>query len=540
VQLAPAQSLFSWSGLYLGFHAGGAWGTTHVSDPFGPSIFGDSIKTSGGLIGGQAGVNYQIGAVVFGAEAELSWADLDGSNTCFAFSGSFISANCQVHGVAQGTLTGRLGLTTGPQGRTLLYAKGGAAWEYLTLEAGTNAGFGTSSAGSAGKLGWTAGGGIEHAVTGNWSVRAEYDYLAFGDTRVVTPATLMQIAAGNPGSFIVVPNTLASASHDVHQVKVGLNYKFGGDPTALSSDNLATPGRAYELGARYWASTSRLQKDIDSPSLLSRLTYDDVDNRSGEVFGRADLSSATFVKGFVGVGSTASGQMNDEDWGIPADRAGGILAFVPYSNTLQGKIDGGISYATADLGYAWVKTPAFAASPFLGLNLFRQTMDSYGCVQVANANGPCGNASFPSFPTSVRNITEQDTWGALRVGTALDFALANRLKLSADMAYLPFVLFHGVDQHFFLSSGGTTVGHEFSDWGYGRGMQLEAVLSYAITEQFSVGVGARYWSMWATNKVPDAFNASIESKDIHRNETMGAFLQGSYKFGEACCSDGLR
>ncbi|MGE0035221.1 MAG: hypothetical protein AB7S93_06265 [Xanthobacteraceae bacterium] len=32
--------------------------------------------------------------------------------------------------------------------------------------------------------------------------------------------------------------------------------------------------------------------------------------------------------------------------------------------------------------------------------------------------------------------------------------------------------------------------------GKGRGVQLEAVVSYDITPAFSVGVGGRYWAMW--------------------------------------------
>jgi hypothetical protein len=33
--------------------------------------------------------------------------------------------------------------------------------------------------------------------------------------------------------------------------------------------------------------------------------------------------------------------MNDEDWGIPADPANGILAFVPYSDALQERVERG-------------------------------------------------------------------------------------------------------------------------------------------------------------------------------------------------------
>ena len=50
-----------------------------------------------------------------------------------------------------------------------------------------------------------------------------------------------------------------------------------------------------------------------------------------------------FVKGNIGLGSLAAGQLHDEDWVI----FGGT---VPYSNTLSDPVKGKIDYATLDLG----------------------------------------------------------------------------------------------------------------------------------------------------------------------------------------------
>jgi len=35
--------------------------------------------------------------------------------------------------------------------------------------------------------------------------------------------------------------------------------------------------------------------------------------------------------------------------------------------------------------------------------------------------------------------------------------------------------------------------------GEGIGVQLEAMLSYVVTDAFSLGIGGRYWSMWTTS-----------------------------------------
>src|SRR5205085_2045442 len=102
---------------------------------------------------------------------------------------------CRAHTNVLGTLTGRFGIAVGPEGRTLLYAKGGAAWERQNIDATTNGdlGFGLGAvSSSAWRFGWTAGGGVEHALTGNWSLKAEYDYLAFGTAKVATPDSLFQ------------------------------------------------------------------------------------------------------------------------------------------------------------------------------------------------------------------------------------------------------------------------------------------------------------------------------------------------------------
>src|SRR5262249_50435737 len=71
--------LFTWTGFYFGGHAGGAWGhKTETGNPY--SFFNGlltdtitpapaSVDVNGWLGGGQIGANYQIGSLVFGAEA---------------------------------------------------------------------------------------------------------------------------------------------------------------------------------------------------------------------------------------------------------------------------------------------------------------------------------------------------------------------------------------------------------------------------------------------------------------------------------------
>jgi len=169
---------------------------------------------------------------------------------------------------------------------------------------------------------------------------------------------------------------------------------------------------------------------------------------------------------------------------------------------------------------------------------FHQEMDAYGCTVVAFVN--CTPNPVPTSGSPV--ITENVTWNALRIGIAGETMLTDRLKISGEAAYLPSVHFDGLDQHFIGNSG--VLAEIFPQWGNGRGVQFEALLSYYVTPQWSVGVGGRYWGMWTTSAL---FNCTIANPgatglscpltvptppNITRAlvEQAGAFVQTSYKF----------
>jgi hypothetical protein len=67
------------------------------------------------------------------------------------------------------------------------------------------------------------------------------------------------------------------------------------------------------------------------------------------------------------------------------------------------------------------------------------------------------------------------------------------------------------------------------------GYQLEAMFSYSLTPNASVGVGARYWHLQANgnshfeNNVVD--EVGLAQPVSWKADIFGAFIQGSYKFG---------
>ncbi len=151
-----------------------------------------------------------------------------------------------------------------------------------------------------------------------------------------------------------------------------------------------------------------------------------------------------------------------------------------------------------------------------------RTWRGSGCEQIANPSSDCSSV----IPTSVHVITEDDTWRSLRLGTAVDIALAPRLTLAGEAAYLPYVNFSGTDDHVLRSLLSPEDGH-------GVGIQLEATLSYALTDALSIGVGGRYWSMWTTSGEVD-FGGTGELVPMrYAAEQAHLLVQGSYKFGIA-------
>jgi opacity protein-like surface antigen/outer membrane protease len=558
----PVLPLWTWTGGYVGTHVGAAWGNTKFSDPAGTSLFGDNVSTPGFIGGFQAGYDWQVPQTrfVLGIEGDLSGLASKGSNTCLASSRLFVSADCRVEPDASTTLTTRIGYAIDPQGHTLAYIKGGFAALRDRIEISTN---GTSpkteTTDSLWATGWTAGAGVERALTPAWSLRLEYDYLGLGRVNVTTPPGQVQTIPGDFTSYQTTPGGTASFSQNVQEVKFALNYRFGVDPfahwdlplwavTPLPANPAWAPapqgfaawfaGWQFEAGTRYWLSSGKFQKDLggsssgaDANVLVSRLSYHSQAN-SGEFFTRVDTPQRLFVKGLVGTGAVSSGYMNDEDWaqieilGVSPGWPTSSSSTVAYSNTRSNAVQGTIAYATGDIGYNLLQAPDYKFGAFIGYNYYRENKDAYGCVQISNEFSDC----ITPIPNSVLAITENDTWNSLRIGVNGDVTLLPGLRLNTDAAFIPYTQFSGVDIHWQR----TDVANQTStETGRGMGVQLDAILSYDITPAFNVGAGGRYWAMWTNdNAYTNIFGTPCPCQTLPvKTDRYGLLLQASYKFG---------
>jgi outer membrane immunogenic protein len=158
-----AAPIYNWTGLYLGLNGGGGWGRSSWDSTLAPT--GD-FNTSGGVIGGTAGYNWQMGQAVFGLEGDIDWSNIRGTASTAA-----CPPGCETRNTWLSTVRGRLGYAAD---RWMPYITGGVALGDI------RANFPGAIGGSASKAGWTVGGGLEFALAGNWTAKAEYLYVNLG------------------------------------------------------------------------------------------------------------------------------------------------------------------------------------------------------------------------------------------------------------------------------------------------------------------------------------------------------------------------
>ena len=291
---------------------------------------------------------------------------------------------------------------------------------------------------------------------------------------------------------------------------------------------------SWEVGARYWYSSGKTSYDLfDSTGsfLVSRLTYDNLTANSGEAFFRGDHWSGFFTKGYVGAGSINSGKLIDEDFPPAID---------PFSQTKSNQDDGSLRYVSLDVGYTFydntgaslglkdgpVAPTGVKLGAFVGFHYLNEKLNAFGCTQLAANPVICA----PGDVAAGTNVISEDSdWLSLRLGLAVDLYLTERLKLSAEAAYVRSHL-DADDTHHIRSDLSAPLPQD----GDGNGVQLEAVLSYQLTDAFSLGVGARYWHMEANDGRLDfgpATGGQFGAQPIDfETERYGVFIQGSYQF----------
>ncbi len=211
VYLPPPIPVFTWTGLYIGGQIGYEFGKSSASATS-ARAFAANATNPGGVIGGahigylfstqSLGAGFLGGGGVFGIEG-----DVDGANYRSTYALGPLNDYSRQN--IQGSVRGRLGVAVD---RALFYATGGVAFGGLNNTYFNTANGLSDSIGHT-RVGWTAGGGIEYAVTNNWSIRAEYRYTDFG-----TVTDNLAVSTGGA--------TNVRHRETDNRVQAGFSYKF--------------------------------------------------------------------------------------------------------------------------------------------------------------------------------------------------------------------------------------------------------------------------------------------------------------------------
>ena len=206
VKSPPAVAAPLWTAFYVGLHGGAGKGKSQLEDPdFQIAFDRVTMNSSGSLAGAQVGADWQFGSVVVGGELDASWSSIKGS---VAPDPAFFLSGLSVQYQALATGTGRVGYAAG---NLLGYVKGGVAWANIDYKSALGTPFPIDV--NHQRTGLTGGAGFEMALLGSLSARVEYDYVYFG------AGAISLGTRRNP----------SNVDHQLHLVKVGLNWRFTGD-----------------------------------------------------------------------------------------------------------------------------------------------------------------------------------------------------------------------------------------------------------------------------------------------------------------------
>jgi len=199
---------YNWTGCYVGLTGGLALGNRPWSEADGTFI--GTIQGGGLAFGPQGGCNFQSGNFVFGLGAMASYSTFQGEleNTEGRFSSRLMGFAWE---------WARVGITTGTDGSSLVYIKGGPTevlYRSTALLPGI-AGFENNSW----FLGWGAGAGFETPIGPDWTLMFEASVYGVGNNA-------LSLTPNNPA---VAPYNVVVERNTTYYLSIAVNYKFGSD-----------------------------------------------------------------------------------------------------------------------------------------------------------------------------------------------------------------------------------------------------------------------------------------------------------------------
>lgn len=205
---AQAEDTFSWSGFYVGGVAGYNWNDDLTSEYI--TATGDARNITfpydpkGASAGLKAGINFEAGSFVYGVEGDFELTNIKGT---------FID---RIENIGRGddtydwqaSLRARMGLS---MDRFMVYGTGGVAVAQIE-NAYTLVPFGISENFKETHMGWTAGAGVDYAITDHLIAGIEYRFTKFEKFSNV--------------STVAFPGLTGTQEPTSNSLRFSLSYKF--------------------------------------------------------------------------------------------------------------------------------------------------------------------------------------------------------------------------------------------------------------------------------------------------------------------------
>ena len=248
---------------------------------------------------------------------------------------------------------------------------------------------------------------------------------------------------------------------------------------------VAAAERGFESGTRYWLSSGENRfahnaqgADATLGNPTSILTYEELDARALELHWRSNFSSdGWFFKGNFGLGEVRDGSFDDEDYDAAQAKTDDTTSAVRGER---------FSYLTLDLGKdIWASTGGSTLGIFVGFQQWSEQVDAFGLMTSVGGS--------PNLPESTRVITNDVLWRSLRIGVAGTAPVTGRLRVLADLAFVPYSKVSNDDSHYLRADLGPVPNIVTS--GRGSGVQLDLELRYALSERLEAGIGVRHWAL---------------------------------------------
>ncbi|MEJ8476027.1 hypothetical protein V6575_18190 [Roseibium sp. H3510] len=236
----------------------------------------------------------------------------------------------------------------------------------------------------------------------------------------------------------------------------------------VSEDVFSTATLRGSIGLRYWYS----QASSDVHGANARVETDNVTGHSVELVANLeDITANTYFKGYVGFGRNTDGSQS-------------------YSGTES------TAWNTKNLGYLTLDG-GWEIMKFAGNSGRLRTFIGYQFL-TDELSAEYGGTSFKI----------SNTWHALRLGLSADGTLNDRFSWSVDAAAVPWSYNESDDGFIDIESI------------YTYGFETDAMMNVALTSNWNVGVGGRYWWM----------HSEYELDQSQTYQRYGLLLESKYTF----------